>query len=127
MNAIAPSWRYYFDYTAVKNRAKFTNGVPHGGEILYVMDTGDFSPDTKDIFTDEDREFARRISDYWFEFARTGKPSSSGGPEWPNDDGSHDKTMLFGETIAVQTNFMKARLNIFIGGTKILGNISNRK
>ena len=29
----APTWRYYFDYTAIKQRSKFTNGVPHGAEI----------------------------------------------------------------------------------------------
>ncbi|MGI8898520.1 MAG: carboxylesterase family protein, partial [Pyrinomonadaceae bacterium] len=80
---LAPSWRYYFDYIAVKERANFPNGVPHGGETVYVMDTGDIFPGTKDIFTDEDREFARRVSDYWFEFARTGKPASEGSPEWP--------------------------------------------
>jgi para-nitrobenzyl esterase len=124
---LAPSWRYYFDYIAVKERANFPNGVPHGGEIVYAMDTGDIFPGTKDIFTDEDREFARRVSDYWFEFARTGRPSSQGNPEWPNDTGRQDKTMLFGEKIEVQTNFMKTRLNIFIGVTKILGRVLNRK
>ena len=124
---LAPSWRYYFDYIAVNERANFPNGVPHGGEIVYAMDTGDIFPGTKDIFTDEDREFARRVSDYWFEFARTGRPSSQGNPEWPNDTGRQDKTMLFGEKIEVQTNFMKTRLNIFIGVTKILGRVLNRK
>ncbi len=128
---LAPSWRYYFDYTAVKERARFPNGVPHGAEIPYVMDTGDIFPGTREIFTSEDREFARRVSDYWFEFARTGKPVSSlskgGNPQWPSDAGLQDKTMLFGESIAVQTNFMKARLNIFIGGSKILGSVLNRK
>lgn len=124
---LAPSWRYYFDYTAVKNRANFPNGVPHGGEITYFLNTGDIFPGTKDIFTDEDREFARRVSDYWFEFARTGRPASSGGPEWPSDHGKQDKTVVFGETVAVQTNFMKTRLNIFMGAIKILGAVSNRR
>jgi para-nitrobenzyl esterase len=124
---LAPSWRYYFDYTAVKERAKFPNGVPHGAEIVYPLNTGDIYEGTKNIFTNQDREFARRVSDYCFEFARTGKPTSKGGPDWPNDNGLRDKTMLFGETIEVQTNFMKPRLNILIGSMKILGAISNRK
>ncbi|MDZ4791730.1 MAG: carboxylesterase family protein [Hyphomicrobiales bacterium] len=38
---LAPTWRYYFDYTAVKLRPKFPSGVSHGGEILCVMNTGD--------------------------------------------------------------------------------------
>ncbi len=124
---LAPVWRYYFDYTAVRLRDKFPNGVPHGAEIPFVMDTGDIFPGTKDIFTDEDREYARRVSDYWFEFARTGIPTSRGGPPWPSDSGRQDKTMQFGNPMAVQTNFMKARLNILIGGGKILGNVLNRR
>jgi para-nitrobenzyl esterase len=124
---LAPSWRYYFDYTAVKERSKFPDGVPHGAEIVYFLNTGDIYEGTKNIFINEDREFARRVSDYWFEFARTGKPTSKVSPNWPNDDGRQDRTMLFGETIAVQTNFMKVRLNAFIRAIKILSAISNRK
>ena len=124
---LAPTWRYYFDYTAVHQRAKFPNGVPHGNEITYALDTGDINPGTKAIFTNEDREYARRVSDYWFEFARTGKPTSQGSPAWPNHNTRQDETMLFGDTIAVQKNFMKTRLNILIGGTKILSAVSNRK
>ncbi len=123
---LAPTWRYYFDYTAVKNRAKFPNGVPHGGEITYVLNTGDIYPGTKDILTDQDRAFARRISDYWFEFARTGKPASRGSPQWLNHNSKQDKTMLFGKTTAIQTNFMRPRLNVFIGVIKILGRVLNR-
>jgi para-nitrobenzyl esterase len=124
---LAPSWRYYFDYTAVPQRARFPNGVPHGAEIVYVMDTCDIYEGTRDIFSDEDREYARRVSDYWFEFARSGKPAAKGSPKWPNDDAGHDKTMQFGSTTAVQTNFTKARLNIFIAGMKIVSSLSSRQ
>lgn len=124
---LAPTWRYYFDYVGVSERAKFPNGVPHGAEIIYALDTGDINPGTKGTFTAEDREYARRVNDYWFEFARTGKPSSQGSPVWPNDKIGQDNTMIFGNTIAVQKNFMKARLNVFIGATKILGAVSNPK
>lgn len=124
---VAPSWRYYFDYTAVRDRAKFPNGVPHGAEIVYVLNTGRLSEGTRDIFLDEDREFARRVSDYWFEFARTGLPTSVGSPDWPSDDARQDKTMSFGQTITVQTNFMRARLNTFIGVVKILERVLDRE
>ncbi|MGH9843855.1 MAG: carboxylesterase/lipase family protein, partial [Blastocatellia bacterium] len=124
---LAPVWRYYFDYTAVRLRPRFPNGVPHGGEIVYTLNTGDLSPGTKEIFTDADREYARRVSDYWFEFARTGIPASRGGPLWPRDTGRQDKTMQFGNPMAVQTNFMRARLNIFIGGSKLLGGLLDRR
>jgi hypothetical protein len=35
--------------------------------------------------------------------------------------------MIFGETIKVEKNFMKTRLNIFIKGSKLLGPMLNRK
>lgn len=124
---LASSWRYYFDYTAVKDRPNFPNGVPHGSEVAYLLNTVDIFEGTKDIVTDEDREFARRVSDYCFEFARTGKPSSKEGPEWPSDRFLRDRTMLFGETIAVQRNFMKPRLNLFKGVIKILDVVLGRK
>ena len=124
---LAPSFRYYFDYTAVKERGKFPDGVPHGAEIVYVMDTGDIYGGTKTIFTDEDRDFARRVSDYFFEFARTNHPASNGSPAWPNHTSMRDETMLFGTKIASQTNFMKARLNAFIRILKIVGPVLNRK
>ena len=73
---LAPSWRYCFDYTAVKERTSFPNGVPHGGEIVYAMDTGDIYEGTKNTFTEADQEYARSISDYWFEFAQSGRPTS---------------------------------------------------
>jgi para-nitrobenzyl esterase len=124
---LAPSWRYYFDYTAVQERSRFPDGVPHGSEIVFALDTGDIYEGTKGIFTDQDREFARRVSDYWFQFARTGKPAAKGSPEWPSDSRGRDRTMQFRQPIAVQANFMKARLNVFIASMKILGSISKRK
>ncbi len=124
---LAPTWRYYFDYTAVRDRARTPNGVPHGGEVTYVLDTGEIYDGTKDILTEGDRTFARQVSDYWFAFARTGKPTSQGSQAWPNHDGRQDRTMLFGETIGVQTNFMKARLNVFIGSIKLLDALLSRE
>jgi para-nitrobenzyl esterase len=91
------------------------------------MDTGDVYEGTKNTFTKADQEYAQRVSHYWFEFAQTGKPGSRGSPEWLSNNGNRDSTMQFGETIAIKTNFMKARLNVFIGAIKITSAISNRK
>lgn len=124
---LAPTWRYYFDYTAVKERARFPHGVPHGGEIVYALDTGEIYGPTRKFFTDEDRAYAERVSDYWFEFARTGEPSARGGPSWGAHSDKQDRTVRFGPTMVVENNFMKARLNTFIGGIKVLGSIANRK
>lgn len=125
-SARAPSWRYYFSYVPVNLRGK-EPGVPHGGEIVFVMGTGDLSPTTKDIFTDADREMSKRVGDYWFEFARSSKPAPAGQPEWAQEDAKNDETMEFGETIALQPNFMRARLNVFINLLNILGRILNRE
>ena len=123
----APTWRYYFDYTAVNARSRFPNGVSHGAEIVYFLDTGDFSPDIRSYFSQPDRDYARRTSDYLFEFARSGRPASPGSPAWPNHDARNDKTLQFGQTISVQPNFMKTRLNVFIGGSRLLAPVLNSK
>ena len=124
---LAPSWRYYFSYVPVNYRAKQPYGVPHAGEIVFTMNTGDLSKKIKANFTDADWEMSQRVSDYWFEFARIGVPLSNGSPEWPNHNTKQDKTMEFGETIAVQTNFMKPRLDVFIGILNILGRVLGRE
>ena len=123
----APTWRYYFDYSAAKERPKHPGGVPHGGEVPYVLNTIDLFEGTKDIVTDGDRAFARRISDYWFEFARTGKPAAKGSAAWPDDRRRQDRTMVFGENTEVQSNFMRARLTVFLGVGKALGAVLGRQ
>ena len=123
----APTWRYYFDYTAAKERSKFTNGVPHGGDIQYFLNTVEIFEGTKDILTAEDREFARRTSDYVFEFARTGKPTAGDSPEWSAHRARQDKTLLLGDTITVQSNFMRTRLNIFLGISSIVDRVLGRR
>ena len=120
-------WRYYFDYTAVPDRPKFPNGVPHGAEILYAFGTGDIFDGTQGKFTEADREYARKVSDYWFEFARSGRPASAGAPFWQNDSAGQDRTMQFSETISLRSNFMKARLNILVAGARVLGPSLARK
>ena len=123
----APTWRYYFDYTAVKLRSKFSNGVPHGAEIPYFMNTVDIFEGTKDVVTPEDRELARRTSDYVFEFARTGTPTASDSPEWPGHRARQDKTLVIGDTMTVQSNFMRTRLNIFLGVSRIVDRVVGRR
>ena len=123
---LAPTWRYYFDYTALADRPKFPRGVPHGAEIPFTLDTGDLHDGTRAIFTAADRDYARRVSDYWFTFAKTGRPGSTAGPEWPSHRPRRDRTMVFGETIAVQSNFMRPRLNILMGVMRIVSRLMNR-
>jgi para-nitrobenzyl esterase len=120
--ARAPSWRYYFSYVPVNLRDQ-EPGVPHGGEIVFVFGTGDIAPVPKTYFTNADREMSKEVGDYWFAFARTGRPEPDGQPEWAQNDARNDSTMEFGETITLQTNFMRTRLNIYIGVLNLLGRI----
>jgi para-nitrobenzyl esterase len=103
----APTFRYYFDYTAEGLRPTVTNGTRHGDDIIYVFNTGDMCPPTEGIFTDHDRAFARRVSEYWYNFALSGSPTFAGSPAWlPHGEG-HDLTMRFGERIELIANYMK--------------------
>ncbi|MEO5580145.1 MAG: carboxylesterase family protein [Gemmatimonadaceae bacterium] len=77
-------------------------------------------------FVDVDREMARRVADYWFAFARGGKPSPAGATAWPQYHANNDKTMEFGNTIAVCTNFMEARLRAFTGVLNVAGKLLDR-
>jgi para-nitrobenzyl esterase len=123
---LAPSWRYYFDYIAVNSRHELS-GVQHGGEIAYALDTCDIYELTKNTFTNADRDYARRVSEFWFQFAKVGKPISEGSPSWPSDTAARDRTMLFGESMQVKTEFMRARLNVFIAAGRILATFAKPK
>lgn len=106
----APTWRYYFSYVPTGLRSQWADGVPHGGEIPFVMNTVDLDQAIAGKLTNGDRTMAKRISSYWFEFARSSTPAPS--PLWPTYSLNNDKTLAFGERIAVETNFMKARLDV---------------
>ncbi len=122
----APAWRFYFDYVTVKNRPKFPNGADHGAEVPYVLGTVDLFSGTKDIATEQDRALARRMSGYWFQFARTGKPAADGAPAWENHRARQDRTLVVGDEIEMERNFMRTRLNILLGVTRFLNRVLGR-
>lgn len=121
----APSWRYYFSYMPEKLRDR-QPGVSHGGEIVFVFDTFDNSPIYKAIVTDADRAMAQRVGDYWFAFAGTGKPEPQNEPAWSPATKANDTVMEFGDVPALQTNFMKTRLNVFVDLLNTLGKLLDR-
>ena len=122
----APTWRYYFDYVTVANRPKFPNGVQHGAEIPYVLGTLGLVATTKDTANQQDHAVARQMSTYWFDFARTGKPAAGGSPAWPSHRGRQDRTLVVGDTIRTRSNFMRPRLNIFLGVSRIVDRVLGR-
>ena len=121
----APTWRYYFTYVPVKLRGREL-GVPHGGEIVFTLGTGDFSSVARRIFTDADRVMSQRVNNYWYEFASTGKPNSNGNPVWRSHDQENDRTMEFGETIVLKPDFMRHRLDEFVRFLKTMEWILHR-
>lgn len=117
----ALTWRYYFDYTAEKLRPKFPNGVPHGNEIVYAFDNIDVAQSTKPHATAADRAYSKIVADYWFNFARTGRPFAKGEPFWEPHRAGADRILIFEPSIRAERNFMRARLNVMIGLTKVIG------
>ena len=46
-------------------------------EIVYALETEDIFEKTRAVFSQQDRVYAREVSDYFFEFARIGPPARS--------------------------------------------------
>lgn len=113
----APTWRYYFSYEQEGLR-EFLPGVPHGGEIVFTMDTGSSCGCLSKPFSSSDIALSRRLGDSWVTFARTGNPQTSDLPAWPKDSTKNDRLMEFSETIVVRKSFMQPRINALILGLK---------
>lgn len=122
----AATWRYYFSYVQPELRARVP-GVAHGGEIPFVMGTGDLCGCLPVLFSNADREVSRRVGDYWFEFARASVPASEGAAQWPRDAVKKAQTMEFGDAAVARADFMKARLDVLIGALKTVGKFLDRK
>lgn len=106
----APVYRYYFDYVAPERRERLPNGVPHGGDIAYFLNTGELGA--------AGRERARMVSDFVISFARTGTPQAS--LSWRPHKGREDWTLVLGEKLEMAKNFWRLRLNTLMNGAKLL-------
>ena len=111
----APTWRYYFSHVPDELRGR-QPGAPHGGEVAFVLGTGELCQCTGAAsFSEADRAVSRQLGQRWFEFARAGEPVRRDGPGWPKDARRVSRVLQFSDSTEVQTNFMKTRLNTFIG------------
>lgn len=122
----APTWRYYYSRVPASLRTTWP-GVPHGGEIAGVFGVDDGCGCLPVPLTDAGRAASRRVGDYWFGFARNGAPASTSDIAWPRDGRQRAQTMEFGDEFVVRTDFMKPRLNAFIGALKVLGYLADRR
>jgi len=73
------------------------------------------------------RDYSEKVSEYWFTFARDGKQTSAGLPHWLNDTSGQDRTIVFGPTVGLQSDFMKARLNVYLASGKFLSRLTGRR
>jgi len=122
----APTWRYYFSHvqTGLSPRPP---GVGHGGEIAFVMGTGDSCGCLGTPFSAADRAVSRNVGDYWYAFARNGVPAAKGAPAWPKDSAKRAQVLEFADTPMPRPNFMQARLSTMIGALKGIGGYLGRK
>ncbi len=120
-----PTWRYYFSHVQQGLQGKVP-GVGHGNEIPFVMGTGGDCACLVVPFTAADRRFSRQVGDYWFAFARSGRPDPANAPVWTQDGVREARTLEFGDETTLRKDFMKARLNAFIAILKTTGALTAR-
>ncbi len=75
-----PAYYFRFSYVAESLR-KQTPGAPHATDIPFAFDTV-AARYGKDL-TAQDAALAKAMHEYWVTFARTGKPTAKGHPDWP--------------------------------------------
>lgn len=124
--ARAPTWRYYYSDVGDGVRPR-TAGVPHGGEIPYTMGTVAQCGCLDAPATAQDRAAADRASRRWFDFAATGTPVPNDADAWPRDGRRDAHVLELGQTEAVRADFMKRRLDTFIGVLNLAGLLSPAK
>jgi carboxylesterase type B len=121
-----PAWRYYFSYLP-EQQQNIERGVPHGGEIAFVLGTLDRTPAYRDIHTPADDIMAERMTEYWLAFARTGRPDPGGEPTWLPSTARQSRTMEFSDRVELRNRFHDRRLNILIGVIRILDNLLDHR
>ena len=84
------AWLYLFAHHAPYPPDKPNLGPTHAGEVAYVFDNLDkprLFPDGSSMELSNasaaEHAFARQVSQYWVNFARTGDPNGPGLPRWP--------------------------------------------
>jgi carboxylesterase type B len=61
------------------------------------------------------------MTERWFDFAHSGTPVPRDADAWPRDDRRTARLLEIGPEDAVRSDFMKPRLNVFIGTLNLLG------
>jgi para-nitrobenzyl esterase len=105
----APSYLYLFSYVRTQNRGK-VRGAAHGDDITFVFDNWEKAAPQLQL-SDEDRVATRMMHSCWVSFAKTGKPSCAGVPDWPRYTPRGDQLMELGLKPRVRQHFRKRQLD----------------
>ena len=125
-SARAPTWRYYYGKAGDTARAT-PNGVAHGADVPYTMGTAADCQCLGAPATAQDRAAAERTSQRWFDFAATGTPVPRDADLWPRDGRRDARLLELGETDTVRPDYMKRRLDAFIGVLKAAGALTRAR
>ena len=116
--AAAPTWRYY--HARLPSNAQNQPGVGHGGEIPAVG-TGDRCGCLGAPLSPADRAAGAALAERWVSFARSGEPTASSGARWPTDSRARPVVLEFADAEEANPDFMKHRLNAFLGALNLIG------
>lgn len=109
-----PAWLYFFDRVLESHLGEFP-GAAHGAETRYVFQTLDTLADTPQsgygrLVTEEDRDYARRVSRDWVGFARKGVAPGL----WAPVTDSGEMIRIYGQTnLILERTFRSERLEHF--------------
>ena len=101
-----PSYVYYFDHDYPAAAAADLTAF-HAAEVPFVFGTFDATPPGWPAIQDVPRErlISDAMLDYWTSFARTGRPTATGGPAWPPFAPGRN-VMTFADTPRLASGFM---------------------
>ncbi|HWE48021.1 MAG TPA: carboxylesterase family protein [Caulobacteraceae bacterium] len=83
-----PAYLYWWDHAYPAAEAKGLHGF-HASELPYVFGTLDTPPPNwpKIPDTPAEHRLSADMTSYWATFAKTGRPTAPGAPDWPKYDG----------------------------------------
>jgi carboxylesterase type B len=116
----APTWRYYYSQVLEQAPGK-PPGALHDAEVPAVFGSAERCNCLAAAPTASDRALWSRLKERWAAFAREGEPKAEGAAAWPKDGRLRQTVMEFGATEQVQPEFMRERLNAFIGVLNLIG------
>ncbi|MGB3439256.1 MAG: carboxylesterase family protein [Actinophytocola sp.] len=96
----APAYMYLFTWASPADPARWA--ATHGIDVGLVFHNAD-TPITGDN-TPRARKLADELAGAWVRFATTGNPNGNGLPEWPAYEPGNRKTLVLGDTTAVEAD-----------------------